>query len=81
MIIDYIYNHTISQERGLKEIQLAKTDRTTRSYTRSFAASKMTRAYNIKGGSQQAQQYGGSAIITIGKPTTNIAKTDMELTG
>ena len=41
----------------------------------------MTRAYNIHRGSQGARQYGGAAILTIGDPTTNIAKTDMDLTG
>ena len=54
MIIDYRYNHILFQERGLKESRLSEKGKTTRWYTGSFAASKMTRAYNIHGGYQGA---------------------------
>ena len=81
MIIDYGSNHIFFKEHGLKYSRLEEKDRSTRRYKGSFAESKMTRAYNIKGGSQKAQQYGGAAILTIGDPTTNIANTDMDLTG
>ena len=80
MITDYRANHVLFQEPGLKESQLAEKYMTTRKYTGSFAASKMTRAYNVHGVSQGVRQYGGVATFTIGDPTNKIAKTETDPT-